>query len=403
MKSMASEFEVCPFCNGEVEHGTRMCPDCGMNLTMVKQEAKEVTDDWSVGKSALKGVIRDSNVVSEEIDRISKERNLRVFEKRKKFVENIIAQFPEVKRKLADDHDITFSAYIIEIPHENEEGKFVHDCILHSLSEHFHGLMNFAIGGKELPNHKGLHVYDLPIFAPEQYGDVLLSKQKEIFSSRLPEAQRQFLLRAEPWSLCNKVYKYPGRWVNWKLIFDVGNLEKWEREHNDTQAPLLAHRFSGFEYSSQFPIAGTREKKEVMLVIINDWEEDKLEETLGFFKERYGSRFNDMPDKFTISYTTLEELGLLQNSIYKTVIEQEGFLFMQNLEKKIEPLLKEEMAKFGYLISVQSDKNEEKIKKDAIDMLIERHTGTWHDDVFHVMQTIPKQFRCLYKVEGTGR
>jgi len=87
----------------------------------------------------------------------------------------------------------------------------------------------------------------------------------------------------------------------------------------------------------------------------------------------------------------------------ETVVEQEGFLFTHNREKQIEPSLRKEVAKLGYTVSVQSDKEEEKIKKDVIDMLIEKYTKTWYDDVFHVVQTIPKQLRYLYKVEGSGR
>lgn len=397
---MVNEFKICPFCGSEITYGIS-CPNCQMNLTMVKQGANEVKNDWSTGKSVFKGIIRDSETIEEEmIDRISKQKNLRILKKREKFIENMITQFPEIKRKLIDEHDLTFSAYIIEIPHENEEGKFVHDCILQTLSKHFHGLMNFAIGGKELPDKRGHHVYNLPIFASKPYGDVLLSEQKDVLNSQLPKAQRRFLLRAEPWSVCDRIYKYPGRWVNWILLFDVRNLEKWIKEQNDTQAPLIAHEFSGFEYSSQFPIAGTKDKKEVMLVIINESEEDKLGKILRFFKERYMSRFNDTPDKFTISYTTLQELGLLQDSIYRKVVEQESFLFTHNLEKQIEPLLKEEVAKLGHTISVQSDKEEKKIRKDVIDILLEKYTKTWYDNVFHIVQTIPKQYRRLYTVEG---
>jgi hypothetical protein len=375
---MVSEFDTCPFCNKNIEPGTCLCPFCGMNLTMVKQEAKEVEDDWGTGKSAFKEAMRDSCIVGEEVYRISKQRNLQIFEKRKRFVENVISQFPEIKRKLTEDHSIRFFAYIIEFPHESEEGKFVHDCVLSRLSRHFQGLISLAIGGKKLPIYQGLHVYDLPIFASRPYGDVLLSRQREIINSQLPEAQRDFLVRAEPWSVCDKIYKYPGRWVNWKLIFDVRNLEKWISEHDDLQAPLLAHKLSDFEFSSQFPIAGTRDEKEVMFYIVNESEEKEMKEIRRFFKERYGSKFNDMPDKFTVSYSTLEELGLLQNSIYKTLVEQEEFLFMHNLEKQVEPLLKKEVAKLGYNISIQSEKESEKIKKDLVDMLIEKYTRTWY-------------------------
>jgi len=121
---MVGEIEICPFCKKEVEPNSILCPNCKMNLRMIKQKAREVEDDWNIGYSTFKGIIKEPDTISEELTRISNERIPRIFERRKKFVENIMNQFPEVKRKLVDDHGIIFSAYIIEIPHENEEAKF---------------------------------------------------------------------------------------------------------------------------------------------------------------------------------------------------------------------------------------------------------------------------------------
>jgi len=194
---MGDSITKCKNCGREVEPHYKYCPYCGL-LVHVPDRMKYDNSDtlkkrWDSNIDLFTGIMKSPSGVSKIMDTME-ETEPEIVKRQREFIKMVLDRFPIVKERIKEDQNIIFHADLIDIPYLRNENDYQHECIQEKLSALQDGLVNIAVGSREISSY--IYMTDLAIWATEEPGESLLSKQSEILKERIPDGQRKFLISA---------------------------------------------------------------------------------------------------------------------------------------------------------------------------------------------------------------
>jgi len=388
-------WKVCDWCGKEVDIDSDYCKYCGQVLRKLEgykyRDMYDLSNEWKKNIGFFEEIWKSDEDV-EMITDIIEQKKPKLLEKQRKLTQFTLDSFPAIRKLVKRDEDLFFYAKILQIPYESSDG-ISHCCIQREIAKEQNGLINISVGGQRIaPN---ICMSDLPIWAPSGVGEALIEKQAHILASRFPKGQKNLLISASPWTVCNRVYGYEGRWICWRLLFNIEKMKEWNEEYQEL--PLNFPFFSNLYFSRFFPTAGTLDKGEVMLAVIEEAEIDIFESIFKTLSEEYSFKIKQIPQQIRISWGTLAELGLIG-----TEPRGDGYIFSTKMIRK---LIADSTKKVGSLTEDANVRPEEKDKDSYIlssaHSLIDEYTmDTWFSKIFHVIQPIPSSLREKYQIRG---
>jgi hypothetical protein len=393
---MTSEV-ICKGCGKSIQKDIFFCPYCGTSLGRLEEEYIFTTmDDYSsVSTDNLKRFLGFMDNPEELEERIQKDEP-DIFEKQRKVTEEILRRFPEVRRYVFENPELRFKAFIISTPYFRKGNILQHDCLLRRLAIRQNGLINFSLGSAQLATD--LYAFDNPIWADKRVGHKLLFNQKQLIENCLPASQKEFLICAEPWWACSKVFDLDGRWVNWKLLFKTEKFSDYVQK--EKEVPLNFHIFSSMEYSHLFSIAGTSGDGEVLVGIYNEEESEIFKNQVHELGKLY--EFGKKPEIQTIriSWDTLESLGIIGISAIGLLQSQSHF-FRKTMSERIIEGTKQKTAldTRGTMTGGKSTSIDKFLERLEKRFLLHEVSGQ-QEGVMKITHGIPRELRKKYRVLG---
>lgn len=393
---MGSQITKCRNCDREVEQQYEYCPYCGLLVHFPEKMKYESSDvlkrKWTGNIDLFTATMRNPSKTSEIVGEM-KEKEPEIVKRQREFTELILDKFPLIKERIQEDQDLVFHADLIDIPYLRNESEYQHDCIQEKLSGLQDGIVNIAVGGKEVSTF--IYMTDLAIWATEELGESLLSKQSSILSENIPDGQRKFLISAEPWNICDRVYNYEGTWVMWKLLFETRGLNEWVRNNKCT--PINFQKFSNLKYSNLFPIGGTKKGGEIILAIVEQSEKEALEKAIHSMKSFDEFNLRIRRKEIKISWETLLELGIICQAAIRAYSGKSGHVFSKKMADFILQNAISETDGYAEKANVSEFEADEFLRGMA-NTLIRNYKMEWHEEVLHVTQPIPRELRKKYGI-----
>ena len=394
---MGNLITECKNCGREVQQHYEYCPYCGLLVHFpdrIKYESSDVLKKrWDNNVNLFTTTMQNPTEISKIVNEME-EKEPKIVKKQREFTELVLNKFPAVKERIEEDQSLIFYADLIDIPYMRDESEYQHECIQEKLSALQDGIVNIAVGSRELSAY--MYMTDLAIWAKEEPGESLLSKQSRALYEMIPEGQRKFLISAEPWNICDRVYNYEGTWIIWKLLFETYRLNEWIRKNRCT--PINFQRLSHLKYSNLFPIGGTREGGEIILAIVEQSEKEALENAINSMRTYDGFRLEIKRKEIEISWQTLKELGIICQAAIKAYSGKSGHIFSKRMADIILQTTVSETDSYAEKANV-SEFGEDEFLKGMASTLIRNHKMEWHEEVLHVIQPIPRELRKRYRIE----
>jgi len=398
---MGNSITKCKNCGREVESNFEYCPYCGLLVHFPDRMKYDNSDTlkkrWNDNLDFFMETISSSSGTSKILDKME-EAEPEIVNKQREFTELVLDKFPIVKEKIKEDQNLVFYANLIDIPYLRSKGNYQHDCIQEKLSTMQDGLVNIAVGCREISSY--IYMTDLAIWAIEKpgesLGESLLRKQSRMLYKRIPDGQKRFLISVEPWNICDRVYNYEGTWIIWKLLFETHGLSKWVSENRCT--PINFQRLSNLKYSNLFPIGGTKEGGEIILAIIEKSEGKTLDRAINSMKDFDGFKLKTKRKKMEISWETLKELGIICQAAIKSYSGNTGHIFTRKMADLILQTTTTETGCYAEKTNI-SEFEKEKFLEGMAYTLIRDYRMEWHEEVLHVIQPIPRKLRKRYRIE----
>lgn len=386
----------CDWCGKEVDIDSEYCKYCGQVLRKFRgyeyKDMYDLSDEWKKNIMFFEKIWESGDNIERITDIVNRKRP-KLLEKQKELTQFTLDSVPAIRELVEEDEDLVFLVKILQIPYRSKSG-VSHDCIQQKVAKVQEGLINISVGGQRIaPN---ICMNDFPIWAPGGVGEALIENQAHILASKFPEGQKNLLISASPWTVCNRVYGYEGRWICWRLLFNTKRLKEWNEEHKDL--PLNFPFFNRLYFSRFFPVAGTIDKGEIMLIVIEESEKDEFNEILKTLLKDYSFEIKQIPQEIKISWRTLAELGLI--GIHES--RGNGHMFSTKLVKK---LLADSTKKVGSLAEGSNvrpgGKDMDSYILSSAHSLIDEYTmSSWYSKIFHVIQPIPDSLREKYQIHG---
>ncbi|MBU7028544.1 MAG: hypothetical protein HXS48_16540 [Theionarchaea archaeon] len=394
---MGDPITKCKNCGREVEPHFEYCPYCGL-LVHVPDRMKYDNSDslkkkWESNIDLFTSMMKGSLGIPKILDEMG-EMEPEIVKKQREFTELILDRFPIIKERILDDQSLVFYADLIDIPYLRNEDEYQHDCIQEKLSAVQDGAVNIAVGSREVSSY--IYRTDLAISATEEPGESLLSKQSRILYERIPDGQREFLISAEPWDICDRVYNYEGTWIIWKLLFKTHGLNEWVRRNKC--APINFQRLSNLKYANLFPIGGTRKGGEIILAIVEKSEKKAFNKAIRSMKNFDDFNLIIKRKEIEISWETLEELGIICQAAIKAYSGKSGHIFTKTMADLIFKTIASETGSYTEKANVSEFEGDEFLKGMAR-TLISNYKMEWHEEVLHKVQPIPRELRKKYGIE----
>ena len=393
---MSSEEIKCKGCNRLVENIYRFCPHCGMSLGLLEEKMKfERPQDLK--KDLEQNVDEFGKEVSqvEGIRRIIDSKDPQIIEKERERTSEVLEQFPILKKRIEDESEKTFKMFIVEIPYESKDEVLLHDCLLQKLSVRNSGLINLCCDAVEIASN--LYSLDVPIWAPYQIGDQLLQEQKDQINELLPESQRKFMRSAEPWAICTRVYNIEGRWVVWRVIDELKELDKYMKKENTI--PLNFHFFTNLKHSNLFPTLAAPNEGELIVGIFDENEEENFFGMLENLNSSYLLDSSITPKTISISKEVLEDFGILPYSVKKFLRRQVSHLHSSTISTGVFEQIYSELARFTKKSTVQTDKKHNEYREQLADEFLEFSRGG-ANGILRLLRPISREKRLEYKIYG---
>lgn len=388
---------ICDWCGADVDIDSYYCKYCGQVLKELNgyeyKDMHDLSENWKRNINFFEKVWKSDEDLERIIGLVEQKRP-KLLEKQRELTQFALDSFPAILDMVKKDKELVFYAIILQIPYKSSNG-ISHNCIQQEVAREQNGLINVSVGGQKIaPN---ICMNDFPIWAPSGVGETLVENQARILASKFPEGQKNLLISASPWTVCNRVYGYEGRWICWRLLFNIERMPQWKEEHQDL--PLNFPFFSRLYFSRFFPVAGTKDKGEVMLAIIEEAEKESFEDILRKLSEEYSFKIKQIPQKIKISWRTLAELGLIE-----VESRGDGHIFSSKL---VQRLIADSTRKVGSLaedsnVSPEKENKDSYILSSANSLIDEFMMDTWYSKIFHVIQSIPDTLREKYQISGHG-
>ena len=174
---MGKPIIKCKNCGREVEPLYEYCPYCGLLVHFpdkMKYDSSDILKrDWIHNIDFFTRTMNKSSGILEIVNKME-ETEPKIVKKQREFTEMVLDRFPIIKERIEEDQSLTFYADLIDIPYLRGEGNYQHDCIQEKISVMQDGLVNVAVGSREISSY--LFMTDLAIWATEEPGESLLSK-----------------------------------------------------------------------------------------------------------------------------------------------------------------------------------------------------------------------------------
>ena len=394
---MGDSITKCINCGREVEPHYKYCPFCGL-LVHVPDRMKYDNSDtlkkkWEDNINFFTVTMKNPSGISKIIDTMEGTEP-EIVKRQREFTKMVLDRFPIIKERIKEDQNIIFYADLIDIPYLRNENDYQHECIQEKLSVLQDGLVNIAVGSREISSY--IYMTDLSIWATEEPGESLLSKQSRILYERIPDGQRKFLISAEPWNICDRVYNYEGTWIIWKLLFETYGLNEWI--YKNKSAPINFQRLSNLRYSGLFPIGGTKEGGEIILAIVEESEKEELNKALKSMRSLDDFDLKIRRKEIEISWKTLEELGIICQAAIRAYSSKGGHIFTKAMADLILRATTSETGGYAEKASISDFEGDEFLRGMA-NTLIRNYKMEWHEEVLHVVQPIPRDLRKKYRIE----
>lgn len=397
---MGKPITKCRNCGREVGQHYEYCPYCGLLVhfpdKMKYSDSDTLKKKWEDNIDLFTGIMRSSSGVSKIIDEME-ENEPEIVKRQRAFTETILDKFPTIEERIKEDPSLILYADLLEIPYFRDGGEYQHDCIQEKLSALQDGVVNIAIGSREISSY--IYMTDLAIWAPEVPGESLLSKQAGMLYEWIPEGQKKFLISAEPWYICDRVYNYEGIWIIWKLLFETHGLNEWVRKNRCT--PMNFQKLSNLRYSNLFPIGGTKEGGEIILTIVEESEKESLNRAINSMKCFEDFNLKVKRKEIKISWETLQELGIICQAAIKAYSDKSGHIFSKKMSDLFLQTAISETGGYTEKANI-SEFEKDDFSKGMASTLIRNYKMEWHEEVLHVIQPIPRELRKKYRIEFKG-
>lgn len=392
----AQKKAKCDWCGQEVDEDSTYCKFCGQLLRPLTEyrykDMYDLNDQWKSNIDLFQEVMNSDDDIKGIKDVIGK-KYPKLEERQKKLTQLALNNFPQIRDLVRREKTIVFQMRLVRIPYWREDGDFQHECIQQTIAQMQDGLINLAVGSQKISPE--ICMIDFPVWAPTGMGEALLSSQYELLEKSFPIGQRDSLVSATPIRVCSRVYGYEGRWISWRLIFRTNRIDKWSKEHR--QVPLNFPFFTTLEFSRFFPIAGTRDKGEVMLAILLESEVDKFNSIIENLKDKYSFKCTPLEQKVEISWKTLVDLDLIGG--YEG--PEEKHMFQTRLMENVMVNSTRNLGSFAEDANVgPSSESKDRFILDAARSLVDEYVQPiWYEKIFSVIQPIPEPLQTKYEIK----
>lgn len=388
----------CFGCGKKYDNSFRFCPHCGRKKGASIEEIRQKKSDEikSIVEENVK-IHRDMMSKTDEILEVLKEKDKTTYAMQKKLTEKIIRRFPDIERKMREDPDLEFDAFIINVPYWQEEDVYLHHCMLQEFAKRSSNIANFSLGVQELAAN--LCLVNIPIWTNDPPGEVALKKQYEILKEVIPWEQRRFIYVAEPWHFVTRVHDFDGRWINWKFVFKISPEEFKGFVDQFKEIPLSIQIFADLKHAKHFSTVGTALDGESFLGIVEDNEITDFNRKFRFLESSFPKDYKPTLEMIEITWDLLKELGFLSFALQK-VLSSEPHIFSRDASKTIMEVSKDELAAFTGRNILRKRQDKDAILDTITDNLIERALAKQKEIMSGNVKPISRDQRSEYRIFG---
>ena len=390
----------CVNCRKTFDDSFSFCPHCGRKKGAPVKEMKSIsTEDI---KKAIKTNIelyRKQMKSTSEILEILKEKNRTTFEMQRKLTEKILTRFPEIEKRIKEDHNVEFQAFIVNVPYKQGED-YLHHCILQEIAFKNDNIANFSLGVQELlTNH---YEVNIPVWTNYPFGVEALEKSFELFKECIPWEQKRFMYVAEPWHYINRVHDFDGRWINWRVIFKISEDEFKEFNEETGEVPISIQKFSDLKYANYFSTVGTALDGESFLGIVENSELPHFMSEFRNLESSFPLENKPTLELIRITWDLLKELGFFNFSLEK-ILSNKQHIFSRHVSQYIMETAKEELARFTKQKILREEQRKDEILDTITDGLITIASEEQKESISQIVKPVERDLRNKYRFFGDAK
>ncbi|KYK32996.1 MAG: hypothetical protein AYK18_15155 [Theionarchaea archaeon DG-70] len=393
-------LKECVNCGKKFNDSFSYCPHCGRKKGASSEEMKSKSME-DIRKAIEKNIkaYRKQMESTSEILEIVKQKDRNTFEMQKKLTEKILNRFPEIERRIREDHNVRFQAFIINVPYEWKKGP-LHNCMLQELAKKNDDIANFCLGVQELAID--LYEVNIPIWTNEPFGEGALKKQLPVFKKAIPWEQMKFMYVAEPWHFINRVHDFDGRWINWRVIFKISEKEFKEFTEEYKEIPLSIQKFSDLKYANHFSTVGTALDGESFLGVIENSEIPQFMSEFRSLESSFPQTSKPTLELIKIDWDLLKEFGFFNFSLEK-ILSSEPHLFSRHVSRHIMDTAKEELARFTKQKVLREEQKRDEILDIIAEGLVTIASEEQRESISKIVKPIPRNLRNEYRIFGDAK
>ncbi len=390
----------CVNCRKTFDDSFSFCPHCGrikgapieeMKLKSMKDIEKAIRTNIELYRKQMRG--------TSEILEILKEKDRTTFEMQRKLTEKILTRFPEIEKRIKEDHDVEFQAFIINLPYMQKKG-YLHHCILQELARKNDNIANFSLGAQELL--KDHYEVNIPVWTNDPLGIEALEKSFKLFKGSIPWEQRRFMYVAEPWHYINRVHDFDGRWINWRVIFKISEKEFKEFAEETGEVPISVQKFSDLKYANYFSTVGTSLDGESFLGIIENSELPHLMNEFRSLESLFPPENKATLELIKINWELLKELGFFNFSLER-ILSNKQHIFSRHVSQYIMEMAKEELAGFTRQKILREEQRKDEILDTITDGLITIASEKQKESISQIVSPVERDLRNKYRIFGDAK
>jgi hypothetical protein len=386
----------CFRCEKEFDDSFNFCPHCGREKGASLEEMK-FEDMEEIRKALVENTekYKDKMKKSGEILDLIDEKDKKIFEFQKEFIDRFLGRFPRIKDSIREE-DFKFYLFIMGIPYYKENKEYQHDCILQKLAERQSGIVNLSLNVEEISSQ--LFSVDIPIWT-DAFSEKSIEEQYMVLKKEIPDGQMYFIESAEPWYYLDRVYKFDGKWINWKFVFRIPPDKFEEFVNKNKEVPINVQNLSPLKYYNYISTAGTASDGETIVGIIERDEKElfyqKYEEINRFYYEGSPPEL----EMIEISWDILKDMGFLYRSIDK-ILRSKKHIFSKSLADIVTSISQEELAKFTQNVTFRKNLDEETLNKILVNSSIDRVYKRYESSTIGIYEPIQRKSRDQYRISG---
>lgn len=396
---MTMGLTECFGCGKKFDDSFSFCPYCGRKKgasieEMRDKETREIEEAIENNVKTYRKEMKDTSEILEML----KEKDKTTVDIQEKLTVKILNRFPEIEKRMREDPDIEFKAFIIDVPYKREDA-YLHHCMLEALAKKHDNIANFALGVEELASD--LYEVHIPVWTNDSFGELAVRRQSQNLKKAIPPGQKKFMYVAEPWYFLNRVHDFDGRWIDWKVLFKIDRDEFKNYTEEFHEVPLNIQKFSDLKYANYFSTVGTAFDGESFLGIVEKGEISELMRRFRSLESLFPQDHRPTLELIKISWDLMKELGFFCFSLKRLL--KEPYIFSKYMSQNIM-----ETAKDGFTKFTEKGVLRKKLKKDDIldiitDELITMASREQKGSMSEIARPIPRNIRNEYRIFGGAK